>query len=57
MNRGILNCTHLGNTHAMKPRVGKNAASRRRLGRCVSKARRRALRSMVWAEQQWVLQS
>ena len=49
-SRGILNCGRMASKHGLKPRVGKTAASRKRIGRCVSKARRRSLRSLTLAE-------
>jgi len=53
MTRGGLNIGRLQGKQILKPRVGKNAASRKRMGRSVSKARRRVIRQAALIERWW----
>lgn len=50
MSRGDLNIGRLEGKQALKPRIGRNSSARRRVGRVVSKARRRATRAELLSE-------
>ncbi len=53
MRRGGTNIGRIGGKKAAKARAGNNAATRKRLGRWVSKSRRRALRDTTLVERSW----
>ncbi|HDS73974.1 MAG TPA: hypothetical protein ENN56_00385 [Firmicutes bacterium] len=52
---GMLNTERVMKKPGMKPLTGKNAASRRKIRRVTSKARRRISRSVVLRELEWDL--
>lgn len=52
-DHGILNSERVAKKPGLKPRVGKNPASRQRLRRTVSKARRRFDRMITERESAW----